>query len=131
TNCTTTCEMPSLVVERSSSMPETVLTISSMGLVTCVSISSTLAPRRVVVIDTTGRSTFGNKSTPKRKYDAAPSTIGAEISMIVKTGRLIQISQRFIGRGGLLPPFLFAFLDRPSRGSQCFRDSILDLSVKI
>ena len=47
-------------------MPDTVLTISSMGLVTPVSISSTLAPRSVVVTVTSGRSTFGNSSTPSR-----------------------------------------------------------------
>ncbi len=64
TNCTTICEMPSLVVDRSSSMPETVLMISSMGLVTLVSISSTLAPLSVVVTVTMGKSTLGSRSTP-------------------------------------------------------------------
>ena len=59
-----TIEMPSLVVERSSSMPEIVLTTSSIGLVTPVSISSTLAPGSVVVTVTTGKSTLGNRSTP-------------------------------------------------------------------
>ena len=89
----TTCEMPSLVVERSSSMPETVLMISSIGLVTLVSISSTLAPLSVVVTVTTGKSTLGNRSTPSRRYDASPSTIGAETSITVKIGRRMQMSQ--------------------------------------
>ncbi len=61
---TTICEMPSLVVERNSSMPETVLMISSSGLVTLVSISSTLAPLSVVVTVTMASSTLGIKSTP-------------------------------------------------------------------
>ncbi len=61
---TTICDMPSLVVERSSSRPDTVLMISSKGLVTLVSISSTLAPLSVVVTVTIGNSTFGSKSTP-------------------------------------------------------------------
>ena len=65
-NCTVISEIPSLVVECSSSIPETVLMICSSGLVTLVSISSTLAPFNVVVTTTSGSSTFGNKSTPKR-----------------------------------------------------------------
>ena len=43
-NWTVTIETPSVVVDRSSSIPETVLMMSSIGLVTVVSISSTLAP---------------------------------------------------------------------------------------
>ena len=59
-------EMPSFVVERSSSMASMVLTISSMGLVTPLSISSTLAPFSVVVMVTVGKSTFGKRSRPRR-----------------------------------------------------------------
>ena len=44
-------------------MPETVLTASSITLVTLVSISLMLAPRRVVVTVTSGISTLGNSST--------------------------------------------------------------------
>ena len=90
-----TAEIPSLVVERSSSIPDIVLTISSMGRVTEVSISSELAPRRVVVTTTTGKSTLGNRSTPSRKYEATPKTSGAARSMTVNTGLRIQRSQRF------------------------------------
>ncbi len=97
-NCTTTSEMPSLVVDRSSSMPETVLMISSIGLVTLVSISSTLAPLSVVVTTTIGKSTLGNRSTPSRLRPTSPSTIGAETSITVKTGRLMQRSQRVMDR---------------------------------
>jgi hypothetical protein len=89
----TTVETPSRVVERSSSMPETVLTASSTGLVTDDSTSSTLAPRSVVVTTTTGTSTFGNNSTPSRAYDARPSTTGPMTSMVVNTGRRMQMSQ--------------------------------------
>ena len=66
TNCTMTSEMPSLVVDLSSSIPETVLMICSIGLVTLVSISSTLAPLSVVVTMTIGNSTLGSRSTPRR-----------------------------------------------------------------
>ena len=46
-------------------MPETVLMMSSTGLVTEVSISSTPAPCKTVVIVQTGKSTLGKRSTPK------------------------------------------------------------------
>ena len=89
----TTEVIPSLVVERSSSIPEMVLTASSIILVTPVSISSTLVPERVVVTVTMGRSTLGKRSTPSRRYEASPSTSGAETSMTVKIGRRTQSSQ--------------------------------------
>ena len=85
--------MPSLVVLRSSSMPLTVLMISSSGLVTLVSISSTPAPRNVVVTTTIGISTFGRRSTPNRMRAIRPNTIGAETNITVKTGRLMHRSQ--------------------------------------
>ena len=91
--------MPSLVVDRSSSMPETVLMICSIGLVTLVSISSTLAPLSVVVTTTIGNSTLGNRSTPKRLRPTIPSTIGAETSMTVKIGRRMQRSQMLMVSG--------------------------------
>src|SRR5437764_79625 len=86
-------EMPSLVVERSSSMPEMVLTASSIALVTPVSISSTDVPARVVVMVTMGRSTLGKRSTPIFVYAKIPSTTGSAMSMVVKTGRLTQSSE--------------------------------------
>ncbi len=49
TKVTKTWEIPSLVVERSSSIPLMVLTTSSMGLVIWLSTSSGVAPSRVVV----------------------------------------------------------------------------------
>ncbi len=60
---TNTCDTPSVEIERSSSMPLMVLTASSILSVSSVSISSDEAPGSVVMIDTTGRSTFGNRST--------------------------------------------------------------------
>ncbi len=63
-NWTVTVLIPSCVVDRISSMPETVLMMSSIGFVTVVSISSTPAPGRTVVTVQTGKSTLGNRSTP-------------------------------------------------------------------
>ena len=59
-----TRDKPSEEFENSSSMPETVLTASSMRFDSCVSTSSGEAPRSVVVIETIGNSIFGNRSTP-------------------------------------------------------------------
>ena len=93
-----TTEIPSWVVDRSSSIPETVLMMSSIGLVTVVSISSTLAPEREVVTVQTGKSTLGKRSTPRFPYATTPSTTGNATSTQVKTGRLMQISEIVIGR---------------------------------
>ncbi len=92
-NCTVTIDIPSELTERIVSMPETVLITSSIGLVTEVSISSALAPGSVVVTVQTGKSTLGNRSTPRRKYDSIPSTTGEATSTQVKTGRRMQISE--------------------------------------
>src|SRR4051812_30048897 len=91
-NCTVTIDTPSWVIERSSSMPETVLMMSSTGLVTVVSISSTLAPGSTVVTVQTGKSTSGKRSTPSSPYETRPSTNGIATRTQVKTGRLMQTS---------------------------------------
>src|SRR5262245_40039082 len=88
--------MPSRDVERSSSTPDTELTASSISFVTVVSISLPLAPGRPALMETTGKSIFVNRSTPSRKYDATPSTTGADTSTQVKIGRRMQISEMFI-----------------------------------
>ena len=66
-NVAMTAEVPCPEIERSSSMPSTVLTTSSIGCETTVSTSSGDAPGRVVRIETLGRSTEGKRSTPRRK----------------------------------------------------------------
>ena len=64
---TITTELPGPEIERSSLMPATVLTTSSMRCETWISISSVEAPARVVRTVTVGRSTAGKRSTPRRK----------------------------------------------------------------
>ncbi len=66
TKVTNTCETPSDDEERSSSMPLMVLTASSILSVIWVSTSVGAAPGNRVVIVTTGKSTLGNRSTPRR-----------------------------------------------------------------
>ena len=65
-NTAVTREFPSVVLERSSSNPLMVFTASSTSLVTCVSISSGLAPESFVVMVMVGRSIFGRRSKPRR-----------------------------------------------------------------
>lgn len=67
--------------------------MSSIGFVTEVSISSTLAPVRTVVTVQTGKSTSGNRSTPRLLYETIPITTGIATSTQVNTGRLMQISE--------------------------------------
>ena len=55
--------MPSLDTERSSSMPATVFTASSILSVISVSISFGVAPSCRVTTLTVGKSIFGNRST--------------------------------------------------------------------
>ena len=62
----TTCETFSTLTERSVSSPGSVLSASSRGLVTLVSMVSGSAPGRMVVTVTMGNSTSGNWSTPMR-----------------------------------------------------------------
>ena len=60
---TTTCETPSVEIERSSSMPLMVLIASSILSESSVATSSGAAPGSSVMTLTTGRSTLGNRST--------------------------------------------------------------------
>ena len=64
---TITTEVPGPEIDRSSSIPSTVLTASSMRLEIPVSTSSAEAPGSWVRIETVGRSTEGNRSTPRRR----------------------------------------------------------------
>src|SRR5262245_18631103 len=91
-NWTKTCETPSVETERSSSMPEIVFTARSIRSVISVSMSSGAAPAWRVVIEMVGNSTFGNRSTPRLKYENTPTTTRDRTSTEAKTGRRMEIS---------------------------------------
>src|SRR5262245_9318106 len=91
-NWTKTWETPSVETERSSSMPEIVFTARSIRSVISVSMSSGAAPAWRVVIEMVGNSTFGNRSTPRLKYENTPTTTRERTSTEAKTGRRIEIS---------------------------------------
>src|SRR5690242_1574841 len=98
TNVVMISELPGVEIERSSWMPWIVLICSSSFCVTWVSISSVEAPGSSTRTVTVGRSTVGKRSTPRRKYDAAPTTTSAITIIVAKTGRLMQTSASFCTR---------------------------------
>src|SRR5687767_11107696 len=87
-----TVETPSDDVERSSSIPLIVLTASSILSEISVSTSSGAAPGSLVVTTTVGKSTFGNRSRPRRVKENAPITVRARMRTLAKTGRLTEIA---------------------------------------
>src|ERR1041385_7724493 len=90
-----TIAVPCPETERSSLMPSTVLTTSSIGCAMSDSTSSGAAPGRLTRTETVGRSTEGNRSTPSLKNPAVPITTSDNTIIDAKTGRRIQISANF------------------------------------
>lgn len=90
-----TIELPAPEIDRSSSIPSTVFTSSSMISVIAASVSSGDAPGRLVRTLTVGRSTDGSRSTPRLKYPAAPTTHIERMSIAAKIGRWIHTSASF------------------------------------
>src|ERR1051326_1024392 len=107
-NVAITIAVPCPETERSSLMPSTVFTTSSIGCATSDSTSSGAAPGRLTRTETVGRSTDGNRSTPSLKKPAAPTTTSDSTIMVAKTGRRMQISANFCT--ACLVPFV-ALLD--------------------
>ena len=90
-----TRDCPSVDVDRSSSIPATVLTAASMRSVTSASMLSGVAPGFVVLTDTTGVSIRGYRSTPSVNRLTPPTTTIAAMSIDANTGRRTQISASF------------------------------------
>ena len=94
-NSTRTMDWLGPEMERISRMPCTVLTNCSISRVTWVSTSSADAPGSSVRMLTVGTSTDGKRSTPRRAYEAAPTTTRESTSMAANTGRRMQTSASF------------------------------------
>ena len=90
-----TNETPEPDTERSSLIPSTVFTTSSIRCESTVSTSSGDAPGRLVRTVTVGRSTDGKRSTPSWPNAAAPTTTRARMIITAKTGRRMQTSASF------------------------------------
>ena len=99
-----TIEEPGPEIERSWSMPSTVLTASSMRRLTSVSTSSIEAPGSTVRTETVGTSTEGKRSTRRRVKLAIPITTSVAISIEAKTGRRMKTSTRRRTRGAPSAP---------------------------
>src|SRR5690349_17159994 len=74
-----------------------VTTASSMGCVTSVSTASGLAPGKLVLTTTIGKSSAGSRSTPSLVHDTRPTTSSAPITISMNSGRLIATLVSHIG----------------------------------
>src|SRR5271169_5445116 len=81
---------PSRELEKTRLTPDTVLAAYSIGLVTSASITSGEAPGYAVRISTYGKVTSGICSTRRRAYENMPSTTMPTITIVAKTGLLIE-----------------------------------------
>src|SRR5581483_4291388 len=83
-------------VEVTVSTPFSELTASSMGFVMLVSTSEALAPGYTTEMATTGKETFGSKSTGRLVKLNNPTTTNANMIIVMNTGLLMDILGMFI-----------------------------------
>ncbi len=94
TNLSVICARPSEIrIDDISSMPEMLLSVSSIGSTTEVAISSGLAPGSWSETLTVAGSALGNRSTPRALNEKSPSTTSDITSIVAKTGRRTQSSE--------------------------------------
>ena len=75
-----------------SSIPEMLLSASSVGSTTALFNSSALAPGSVKVTETVAGSAFGRRSTLRSRKEKIPVTTNSITSIVVNTGRRTQNS---------------------------------------
>ncbi len=98
TNLTVICALPSeMRIDDISSMPEILLSVSSIGSTTDVAISSGLAPGSESETFTVAGSARGNRSTPRSRNENTPRTTSAMTSIVANTGRRTQSSESMGG----------------------------------
>ncbi len=83
---------PRFAVDVIWSMPPTLLSAFSIGVITEVTTSSGLAPGSRSTTLTTAGSAFGKRSTLRPRNEKIPSTTSDVTSMVAKTGRRTQVS---------------------------------------
>ena len=76
--------------------PLIVFTASSITSVTSTSMTSGEAPTSFVVMFTIGKSTLGKRSRARRGKATSPNTMSASATMVMNTGRLMDISGSLI-----------------------------------
>src|SRR5579871_222863 len=95
-NCTRTTELPSCVEELTRYMLGAEETASSMGRVTCASISSGATLGHVVTTATVGRETAGSRSMGSLVRQTAPSSTSARMRIVTATGRVTEKRAKFM-----------------------------------
>ena len=88
-----TIDRPSADVEMTRLTPLMPATASSIGRVTSVSTSSGPAPGYGTSTFTKGKLTSGKRSMPRRPSETMPSTMKLTMTIVAKTGRLIEVSE--------------------------------------
>ena len=89
-------------------MPEMLLSASSSGSTTAVTISAGLAPGSCTVTLTVAGSAFGKRSTPRSRNEKMPSTTSDITSIVAKTGRRTHNSERDKGNSEAVGTCLLA-----------------------
>ena len=114
TNLIVICAFPSAMrIDDISSMPEMLLSVSSIGSTTEVAISSGLAPGSCSDTLTVAGSARGNRSTPRALNEKIPRTTSDITSIVAKTGRRTQSSDSIRIRGESGPPERAAIPEGP------------------
>ncbi len=83
---------PSVDVDSTRLTPLMPATTSSIGLATSVSTSSGPAPGYTTVTLTKGKLTSGKRSMPSLVIETMPSTMKLMMTIVAKTGRLMEVS---------------------------------------
>ncbi len=68
----------------------------SSGVATADAMVSGLAPGRLAVTSSVGKSTFGRSLTGSERYATRPNSAMAAISRLVAMGRRMNVSEKFI-----------------------------------
>ncbi len=95
-NSSVICVEPSEFTEVIPSRPAMVENWFSSGVATADAIVSGLAPGRLAVTSSVGKSTFGRSLTGSERYATSPNSAIAAINKLVAIGRRMNVSEKFI-----------------------------------
>src|SRR5690349_17254825 len=108
---------PSRAFEHTRLPPGTWFTAYSIGFVTSASTASGAAPGYTVVTNTNGKLTSGICSTLSRAYEKTPRTVIATITIVAKTGLLIEVRVIHMAVGVRARSRLFALTPKSTRAA--------------
>src|SRR5260370_14774978 len=99
-NSRVTCVFPSEFTDVIESRPAIIEKLFSSGVATLDAMVSGLAPGRLAVTISVGKSTLGRSLTGRERYATMPNRALATIRRLVAMGRLINVSDKFISHPG-------------------------------